>query len=330
MLAVRPRLLLPSSLIREINSEAELVSQLQRGKRLVEDVAFLNPRQTTLSLRELKIGNLVISENISDPITFKTSIDLHLSFLVPFSGSAKAIEAGRSTDFPSSSHIIQRNFSRRMELELRRFHHVAFLPLFSDLASAVSRRRCNAEEIMQKALTGRNGISTGRFGGLDYCDQLISLLGVVNSTNGDAEFLARIGFDGVVVNTLAEYLVATATDTGEHPGTASKKRSDRAVDIICDHITSNVGRPLTIPCMEELTGMTGRAIAYAFQSRFNCSPQQWQRNFLLDEAHRQLASEESPRSIKAIAFEFGFSSASSFSSHYRRRFGRLPSRITTH
>jgi AraC family ethanolamine operon transcriptional activator len=71
--------------------------------------------------------------------------------------------------------------------------------------------------------------------------------------------------------------------------------------------------------------LSGRSLNYAFQSRFNCSPQEWQRNFLLDEARRLLTTPENNASIKNVSYELGFSSASSFASHYKKRFGESPS-----
>jgi len=95
------------------------------------------------------------------------------------------------------------------------------------------------------------------------------------------------------------------------------------VERVCDCVQRNVGSPLTLSKMEELTGLTGRALNYAFQECFNCSPQEWQRGFLLDEARRRLSSNDL-MSIKALSGELGFSSASSFSAHSKTRFSELP------
>lgn len=78
-----------------------------------------------------------------------------------------------------------------------------------------------------------------------------------------------------------------------------------------------------------LTGLTGRALNYAFNSRFGCSPQEWQRNYLLDEARRRLLETSQTQSVKSIAFELGFASSSSLASFYRKRFGELPSDTLT-
>ena len=102
-------------------------------------------------------------------------------------------------------------------------------------------------------------------------------------------------------------------------------RSDKSVNILCDYIASHIGTPLTTPQMERLTGMSGRAINYAFQARYKKSPHQWQRDYLLDLARQELKSSPLARSVKQISFDLGFTSPASFASHYRKKFGEHPS-----
>jgi len=83
--------------------------------------------------------------------------------------------------------------------------------------------------------------------------------------------------------------------------------------------------PLTNTEMEKLTGMTGRAIAYAFHERFGCSPQDWQRNHFLNLSRKFMLEARNATSVKEIAYRFGFSSQVSFSTFYTRKFGERPS-----
>jgi len=154
---------------------------------------------------------------------------------------------------------------------------------------------------------------------------LRNLLAIVDNCACDEGFLARIGIEDILNSMLAELIVSQAGHTGSSDTPSRLPRSMRAVDIICDHIKQNIGEPLTITRMEKMCGLTGRALNYAFHARFNCSAQEWQRSFLLDEAHKRLNTAEPCLSIKGLSYELGFSSAGSFSAHYRERFGERPS-----
>lgn len=293
----------------------------------VEDVGFVCKTKAHMKVLQIRIGDLTISENVSDPISFETSIAPHLSFLVPLSGSAVADLGDRVLEYPSSSHIIQRTFNRRMTLRIEDFHHVTFQPGFGSLKAELSVYLSDADGFLETAMHEDNSTHVGAFGHIDYRQELLALLSVIRNACGDVALLTRIGMEDVVVKTLAEYLILRSgrrLDPAAGPA-MSAKRSEKAVDVICDFIMSNVGRPLTIAGMEKLTGLTGRAIAYGFEARFNCSPQQWQRNFLLDVACRMLELPGMPKSVKAVAYELGFSSPHSFSLHYRKRYGHYPS-----
>lgn len=319
--------------MKEAHSEADLISQFEEMNRPIRDLSFVSRNAQHSFVQGLKVGSLVISEAYMDPMVINTRSDPQISLNIPFSGEAALNESARATPFPASQHIVICPFKHETSFRTSGYHSLTYRSDHHAIRNAVSRCATGADKFLDDIVPDYASTYTGRFGNVSYHDQLISLLGVVNSCNGDADFLTRIGFDEIATRVLAEFLVA-ATGRPRNDGEGkSLRRSDRSVDIICDYIVNNLGTPLTIPQIEKLTEMSGRSINYAFHARFGKSPQQWQRDYLLDLARQELISSAAPRSVKSIAFDLGFSSSSSFSTHYKKKFGEHPtstSRATTH
>jgi len=106
---------------------------------------------------------------------------------------------------------------------------------------------------------------------------------------------------------------------------SSACRSAKGVDVICRHIVSRGPPHLTSPEIAALTGLTARALNYAFHKRFGCSAMEWQQMHFLELANRYLMESNVSASVKTVARQFGFASAAAFSRLYKRRFGHNPS-----
>jgi len=65
--------------------------------------------------------------------------------------------------------------------------------------------------------------------------------------------------------------------------------------------------------------------SYNFLRRFDCSPQEWQRNFLLVSARQLLTGICYKGSVKSLTCDLGFTPPGSFASHCRQRLGERPS-----
>lgn len=101
-------------------------------------------------------------------------------------------------------------------------------------------------------------------------------------------------------------------------------RGQQAILLISAAVTQDPRTPLNVAEMEALTGLTGRALRYAFSAAFNCSSLEWQRNTRLDLARQALLSSSKPQSIKRLAFDFGFRTPRSFTRYYEARFREHP------
>lgn len=108
-------------------------------------------------------------------------------------------------------------------------------------------------------------------------------------------------------------------------GSDSRSSSSHKIDIVCDAIISTQDRPLTLTEMEELGGISARNLQYAFKSRFNCSPMEWQRRERMHRARQRVIQSEYGETLTDICFSLGFSSLAAFSAMYKRYFDEAPS-----
>jgi len=307
------------------HSEAEFVAYLQRYKRPVEDVSYKDKTKQSSSIRGIQIGSLTISEFKTDSIVTKTIVEPHISFMLIIAGSGAFNSNGTAIDWSTSRHIYSFSYNYTMLNEFNDTHAIAIRPSIDGLTKMFELRNPAYSVALESVRENRINVYEPHYEGVHFRNQIDALLSVISDGDGDEAFLERIGVDDVLNSVLAELIIAQA---GHSPDTAKQNhlpRSARAVDLICEYIRNNVGRPLTMSKMEELSNLTGRTLNYAFQQRFSCSPQEWQRAFLLDEAHKRLSLRDPLFSIKSLAYELGFSSANSFAAHYKRRFGELPS-----
>lgn len=285
----------------------------------------MSPREGRAYLDGVSLSSSVISETNCDAVTFRTLRELRASLALPLFGSGVTKVGEQQIPWIKNQHFIWANFSQEMELRYEKYTSIIISPEIKRLESTISGAHPELalpdDGVLSVPTSDVDGIQSG----IDYFGQILHLLEIIRDCEGDREFLDRIGLEDVIYRTLAELFVSWNALSVRPHVVPRLNRSDRAVDIICDHIMGNVGNPLTLPAMETLTGLTGRSLNYAFQQRFSVSPQQWQRDFLLDAARKRLTSPGELSSIKSIAFDLGFSSSNSFSSFYKKRFGELPS-----
>ena len=306
------------------------MSLLQRGRRPVADISYKDRQNQKSLVNSIRIGELVITEIDTDGFVSKTLSEPHLSFAIQLSGNGAVNEKGKATDWiAASKQIYSVSYAWPMLNDFGDFHGVFIRPSYDAFTKLISAR-CSSKTIPSEDLCESCAtVYAAQYDGVEFRNQIEILLSIVKDANGDEAFLTRIGLDQVINSVLADLVVAHAGHEEDGFDTTQLSRSARAVDIICGHINQNIGCPLTIAKMEELSSLTGRALNYAFQKRFNCSPQEWQRNLLLDEARKRILNGSNALSIKNLSYELGFSSPSSFSAYYRRRFGMLPTKTVS-
>lgn len=320
-----PRLLIGDRQSELIRTEQQFVARSLQAGRPIADVAFKREDHKESKISGYRLGDLALGVVSAGPMKIKTFAARQLTFFLAMQGSGTIVEGTKSLRWGAPGQIIRSTYSEPLEHSTEVFSAVTITPSVDDLANAIREFFPAAHVSMDRLLESGTLGFPGEVGGTNHFEALMGLLSVAKSTDGNADLMNRIGLESVITKVLAEMVVAQDGIPESSEESKAAPRSLRAIDLICEHVERNVGRPLTIPQMEKLSGLTGRSLNYAFQSRFNCSPQQWQRTFLLAEARNRLLFDDQTASIKTIAFELGFSSSNSFSSHYKRRFGEYPS-----
>jgi transcriptional regulator GlxA family with amidase domain len=83
---------------------------------------------------------------------------------------------------------------------------------------------------------------------------------------------------------------------------------------------------LTVADIAAASFVTSRAIQSAFRRHLDMTPMEYLRQVRLDRAHQELVAGDPEReSVTAVAYRWGFASASRFTAYYRRAYGVLPS-----
>lgn len=307
-------------------TEADYISGLQQYKRPIADVSFISGKQQRCSISGMQLGQLLITAGRSDPLVSKTLVNNQLSFVIPVLGCGTIIEGANSTPWSAGQKIMRFSFANPIELQYDGgFSFITIHPSLEALRTLVENDDPARIGLIDRLQNGHTDVQSGKVNGVNYHEQLGVLISIVESCNCDKDLLETIGIEDVFNRVLASFLVGDFHPNGDLGVRQYMTSNMGALDYICDHIRQNIGRPLTLTKMEEISGLNARTLTLAFQTRFNCTPQQWQRNFLLDEARSRLVSKELQQSIHSIAYQLGFSSARSFSAYYKDRFGETPS-----
>lgn len=150
---------------------------------------------------------------------------------------------------------------------------------------------------------------------------------LIDTVKGDPKMLALLGVDDLLYRNIVLMLRPDLFAAQEPALDAhvNAKRPRRALDPLCDFLVSNLSERITLSDMERISGMSERGLQYAFLQRFGNTPLQWLRGARLDRARQQLVCRDQSSNITELALAHGFGKPSDFASHYRRRFGELPS-----
>lgn len=165
------------------------------------------------------------------------------------------------------------------------------------------------------------------FGGVRSDAAIHAMLPLINLYSRHPDVLARLGLEELLYRQTVmllrpDLLAHLETAHGQHTPVAA--RAHRAVGQLCEHLQGRLTERFTLTDMERFTGLSARALQYAFMQRFGCSPMQWLRGARLDHARRLVRDASGNLSITQLALEMGFSKPSEFSRQYRLRFGELP------
>lgn len=135
----------------------------------------------------------------------------------------------------------------------------------------------------------------------------------------------------LVVASAARLLAATALTvfpSTAHVPASSRDRRDASTATVrraAAFIDEHAARDITVPDIAAAACVTVRALQMAFRRELDSTPTAYLRKVRLARAHRELVNADlSQETVTAVAYRWGFSSASRFSAYYRETYGVSP------
>lgn len=145
---------------------------------------------------------------------------------------------------------------------------------------------------------------------------------LIEASSGSEGLARSLGAEDMIYRWIALAL----EHSGGDPMVTSRGRAGQAqIDLACDLMRNSAERAVTMTELELATGLSARAVQYAFRARFGISPMEWQRRERMLMAQVRLMQAEPSDTITAIAHSMGFSSSSAFATLYKQHFGEMPS-----
>jgi AraC-like DNA-binding protein len=141
----------------------------------------------------------------------------------------------------------------------------------------------------------------------------------------------------LVVTSAARLLAATALtvfpSTALAPASPRDRRdaSTATVRRATAFVDEQAGRDITVPDIAAAACVTIRALQLAFRRELDTTPTAYLRRVRLARAHRELVDAGlGQETVTAVAYRWGFSSASRFSAYYRETYGVSPKQTLGH
>jgi AraC-like DNA-binding protein len=259
------------------------------------------------------IGNTSLLAHASSPCHFEFDQAEGSFLVVPFAGSGRLnferktfdIKAGvNAAVFPNDRRVFDREYGSSVIIsvnldvisELLNFH-------FSENKKIVNI----SEPILIDFIKDKSRFHT-----------FSAICNLIDNLFDNKPSLKILGIDDIVNRWVVSCLLP-------QQGTQACRVEKGRIDMVCDLVRASMDRPLTLTEMERASGLSARALQYAFKARFGQSPMQWQRQERLLGAQARLFSMSPDESITAIAHSMGFSSSSAFTALYKQQFGETPS-----
>ena len=167
---------------------------------------------------------------------------------------------------------------------------------------------------------------------------LVSLVGAMGSllelyerlVLADPRLVARLELDQLLERLVATLLLTAAGGPEaldlSGAGAALPPR-DRAFEALLARLRAHLAEPLDLPTLETWAQRSRRELQVVFRDRLGCTPMQWVRRERLNLARRRLEQPEPGDTVASIARGCGYSSASHFSTDFRRQFQCTPFQV---
>jgi AraC-like DNA-binding protein len=278
---------------------------------------------------DIRVGELTMVANSASGMTTKADGAAGFVFMLSLDGNCTTRDSsGRYALRADSDAILLKNDGPRETFSDMRSLFIAKLNaerlnrtiagMFGDTRVSAGSRPARLDQNF------RTRVLPLHHGDFNFSTLFRRTFNLIDSVCDSPQILDALRLDDMIYRNIACLLEPVLLLGAPVMTSASYAAAGRATDIVCDAVRDNPGRMLTLTEMENLSGLSCRALQYAFQKRFRASPMEWQRNEKLIIARDRIVRGESNINITALSYDLGFSKPSSFSAYYRQRFGESP------
>jgi AraC-like DNA-binding protein len=289
--------------------------------------ALGNPKDFQSKTCSLSINGLVMVASANSPVHVEIGGSNDMTLMIPLAGENTSFVDGKPMDwavhqngifFPKMGRGGRAGYRSTLTMNLNeaRLNAVA-LQMLGHNEQQVGALHLNQARLLPLVANGMN---------LDL--HLRHICQMIEAHRNQPDVLAVLGIDDMVYRSAALLLGREAFL--QEAQSAQRARTPyaparRQLDNLCNQLLSQLDAPITLSDMERLSGLSARALQYAFLQRYACTPMQWLRNERLALARTRLRKRPISETVTQIALSCGFPGLSTFASAYSKRYGELPS-----
>ncbi len=305
-----------ATLNRDINSLYDLVTGVAPTLKSYEatNSSHFYHRSAFVGVRDLALVATVCS-----PMTYEVSEDQSLYFMLPLHGEASAVSEKKTyISSPLLGAAMMPGHARKgvmseismlqATLQKERLKRTAMTMMGAEFERTIEDHLLSPKMLAMQA-------NSLRF------DHLFSTIcRTIDDCALDAERLNSLGFDDLFYRSVV--MMNFPEQFAKQSGPSIP--SNTVLDLVCDYIDAHLTEPIYLTDLEAVSQLGTRALQYAFQRRFGCTPIRWIRERRLQLAHERLKQAAPHETVTSIALDCGFTSPSDFSRLYAQRYGEPP------
>lgn len=279
---------------------------------------------------DVRIGDLTLVANAASEMITRADGGKGLVFIFSLGGNCTIADSAGVHDLQSDNNAILVHNSGHREtraenrslvvakLDAQRLNHT-----ISAMAGGDALRAAHGYANVNQNFSTRK--LTLRHGDFDFSKLFRRTFDLIDSVYDNQHFLEALRLDEMIYRNIAALLEPRLVLGGPRIADRVRDSNEHATEIVCDAIRGNTGRMLTLTEMEHLSGLSRRALQYAFRKRFEMSPMEWQKHQKLAIARQKIMESDINTNITTLSYDLGFTKPSSFAAYYRRLFGERPS-----
>ncbi|MEO7106882.1 MAG: AraC family transcriptional regulator [Rhodoferax sp.] len=274
----------------------------------------------------IEINGLKLASGANTPVTVEFATAKSRNLIIPFFGTSISTVGRRSFNWDAGQNAMYLPPIERVARGSKRSYlHIDVDPVRLQ-RSARAMLGLGADELVDLYLDDTRLLPLNN-PGREADKSWRQICGMIDSMCETPELLGHMGVDELIYRNMV--LMFRPDLFGKSLTLVQQKdmrvASQRALDPLCSYIQAKVDERITLTDMERISGMSSRALQYAFLQRFACTPMNWVMKQRLGKARLRLLNSQPSDNITVIALEHGFASASAFSAQYMREFGEKPS-----